>query len=114
MLDRLKEVYGGFLGESRAWREEGVRRSRYRALILVGLSARTKDRLLVRMCHAFFRRFPTSQHLLRGWADEDLDRIVRTGQKPFVESAAQVIRDNEGVITRDRDGLQRINGVGGG
>ena len=112
MLDRLDELYRGFPWESRIWREQGVRRSPYRTLILFGLSARTKDRLLVRMCHDFFRRFPTSERLLQGWADGDLDRIVRVGQKPFIESAAQVIRDHEGVVPRDRDGLKQIKGVG--
>lgn len=112
MLDRLDELYRGFPWESRIRREQGVRRSPYRTLILFGLSARTKDRLLVRMCHDFFRRFPTSERLLQGWADGDLDRIVRVGQKPFIESAAQVIRDHEGVVPRDRDGLKQIKGVG--
>ena len=112
ILDRLDELYCGFPWESRIWREQGVRRSPYRTLILFGLSARTKDRLLVRMCHDFFRRFPTSERLLQGWADGDLDRIVRVGQKPFIESAAQVIRDHEGVVPRDRDGLKQIKGVG--
>ncbi|MFP6635292.1 MAG: hypothetical protein VCB79_05125, partial [Dehalococcoidia bacterium] len=72
MLDRLDELYRGFPWESRIWREKAVRRSPYRTLILFGLSARTKDRLLVRMCHDFFRRFPTSERLLQGWADGDL------------------------------------------
>lgn len=112
MIDRLVELYHGFPWESLVWKQEGARRSPYRTLILFGLSARTKDRLLVRMCHDFFRRFPTSEHLLHGWADGDLDRIVRVGQKPFIESAAQVIRDNEGVVPRDRDGLLQIKGVG--
>ena len=112
MLDRLDELYRVFPWESRIWREQGVRRSPYRTLILFGLSARTKDRLLVEMCHDFFQRFPTSERLLQGWADGDLDRIVRLGQKPFIESAAQVIRDHEGVVPRDRDGLKQIKGVG--
>ena len=83
-----------------------------RTLILFGLSARTKDRLLVQMCHDFFRRFPMCEHLLQGWADGDLDRIVRVGQKPFIESAVQVIRDNGGVVPQDQDGLKQIKSVG--
>ena len=112
MIDRLVELYCGFSWESRVWKLEGVRRSPYRTLILFGLSARTKDRLLVRMCHDFFRRFPTPEYLLRGWSDGDLDRIVRAGQKPFIESAAQIIRDNNGVVPQDRDGLKQTKGVG--
>ena len=112
MIDRLKELYRGFPWESRVWKQKGTRRSPYRALILFGLSARTKDRLLVQMCDGFFRRFPKAGHLLDGWLDGDLDRLVRVGQKPFIESAVQVIGDNGGVIPPDKDGLKLIKGVG--
>jgi A/G-specific adenine glycosylase len=64
------------------------------------------------MCHGFFQRFPTSEQLLRGWIEGDLDPIIRMGQKPFIESAARVIREHGGVIPQDKDGLQQIKGVG--
>jgi len=112
MIDRLEEIYRGFPWESGVWQQDGVRRSPYRTLILFGLSARTKDRLLVQMCHGFFRRFPAAGHLSQGWLDGELDHIIRMGQKPFIESAVQIIRDNGGVIPQDMDGLKQIKGVG--
>ena len=112
MIDRLEKLYREFPWESRVWKREGVRRSPYRALILFGLSARTKDRLLVQICQGFFGRFPRSQNLLQGWDEGELDRFVRMGQKPFIESAAQVIRNHGGEIPQDKDGLKQIKGVG--
>ena len=98
MIDRLTEMYRGFHWESCVWEQEGIRRSPYRTLILFGLSARTKDRLLVQMCDGFFRRFPEANHLLEDWTDEDSGRFIRLGQKPFVESAVQVIANHGGCI----------------
>lgn len=112
MIDRLKELYQSFPWESRVWVKDGYRRSPYRTLILFGLSARTKDRLLVQMCEGFFRSFPETGHLLHGWLDGDLDSIVRMGQISFIESAVQVIRNHGGVIPADKDGLMQIKGVG--
>lgn len=112
MFDYFKGLYREFPWESQVWEQNGVRRSPYRALILFGLSARTKDRLLVRNCGGFFRRFPQPEGLLAGWPDEALDCIVRAGQVPFLESAVQVIGNHGGAIPPDKNGLREIKGVG--
>lgn len=112
MIDRLKELYQSFPRESRVWAKDGYRRSPYRALILFGLSARTKDRLLVQMCFGFFQRFPRAKQLMEDWMYEDSGRFVRSGQKPFIESAVQVITNHGGGIPPDKDGLTQIKGVG--
>ena len=112
MIDRLGELYRGFPWESQVWKREGDRRSPYRTLILFGLSARTKDRLLVQMCCGFFNRFPKAKHVIKDWVEEDSDSFVRLGQKPFIESAVQVITNHGGCIPPDKDGLTQIKGVG--
>ena len=58
LLTELKDAYQGFTWESFLWAECGQHRSPYRALVLFGLSARTRDARLVEMCRRFFRRFP--------------------------------------------------------
>lgn len=112
MIDFLVELYRGFPWESQVWKEEGARRSPYRTLILFGLSARTKDRLLVQMCSSFFQRFPRAKYLLEDWKNEDSGRFVRLGQKPFIESAIKVITNHGGCIPPHQDGLRQIKGVG--
>ena len=88
LLAELKAAYDGFTWESALWVETGHRRSPYRALVLFGLSARTKDALLVEMCRKFFQRFPDSETLAerREAAAEAARAIVRDGQLPFVAS----------------------------
>ena len=80
-------------------------------LVLFGLSARTRDALLVEMCRRFFQRFPDAASL---WERRDIsadcaDGIVRLGQLPIVASIANALA---GGVPRDREGLLRINGVG--
>ncbi len=111
LLRELRTLYAGFSWESELWPRVGPRRSPYRALVLFGLSARTRDALLVEMCREFFSRFPAvsdlSQYVATGCA---LDlRLLRPGQRPFVESMAQVLGSG---VPRHRDGLLTINGVG--
>ena len=111
-MAELKAAYDGFTWESALWAETGHRRSPYRALVLFGLSARTKDALLVDMCRKFFQRFPDSGTLAerREVAAEAARDIVRAGQLPFVASMAQEVVDG---VPREPDALLRINGVGG-
>ena len=88
LLAELKAAHEGFVWESELWPQVGHRRSPYRTLALFGLSARTRDALLVEMCREFFRRFPTAADL----ADTSdsiggaVASIVRPGQVPFVAS----------------------------
>ena len=111
LLTELKTAYHGFTWESALWAECGHRRSPYRALVLFGLSARTRDALLVEMCRRFFRQFPDAGSLWeqrRTAADYAAD-IVRAGQWPIVGSIVHAL---EGGVPRDREGPLRINGVG--
>ena len=111
LLSELKAAYHCFTWESVLWDEHGHRRSPYRTLVLFGLSARTRDALLVDMCRRFFQRFPNDRSLWerREVAAESVADIVRPGQLPIVESMALAL---SGGVPRDRDGLLRINGVG--
>ena len=111
LLTELKTAYHGFTWESALWAECGQRRSPYRALVLFGLSARTKDALLVEMCRRFFARFPDANAL---WERRRLvaasdENIVRAGQFPIVASIAHSLSEG---VPRGRDELLRINGVG--
>ena len=112
LLAELKAGYGGFTWESELWVEDGPRRSPYRALVLFGLSARTKDALLVEMCRKFFRRFPDAGALAewREFVAEEAQGIVRAGQLPTVVSMAEAVADG---APREREGLLGIKGVGG-
>ena len=117
LLSELKTAYVGFTWESALWAEHGHRRSPYRTLVLFGLSARTRDALLVDMCRHFFRRFPdapTLAALRRAQDGQDVvanaaSAIVRPGQLPIVVSIAQAVAHD---VPRQRDALLRINGVG--
>ena len=111
LLTELKDAYQGFTWESFLWAECGQHRTPYRALVLFGLSARTRDARLVEMCRRFFRRFPDAAALaeFRETAAEGASGIVRLGQLPIVASMAQELADG---IPRDREELLRIKGVG--
>ena len=117
LLAELKAAYHAFTWESALWAEHGHRRSPYRTLVLFGLSARTRDALLVEVCRQFFRRFPDAPALaaLRQAQDgrdvvADAARaIVRPGQLPIVVSMAEAVTRG---VPRQRDALLRINGVG--
>ena len=113
-IEELNYLYQGFPLESEIWARDGHRRSPYRALILFGLSPRTKDRLLVEMCCSFFEEFPDLNGFLEAgppqW--ESLQRIVRAGQFPFIESAIEVLQKNSRKVPKDAPTLARIKGVG--
>lgn len=111
LLAELKAAYAGFTWESELWAEVGHRRSPYRSLVLFGLSARTRDALLVQMCQEFFQRFPTEADLASaaGSIGGTVGAMVRPGQLPFVASIAEAL--NEGV-PRHRERLLEIKGVG--
>ena len=112
-LCELKSAYRGFEWESERWEKEGHQRSPYRALVLFGLSPRTRDSLLVDMCRQFFRRFPDGRTLARQGGDifDDLKSIVRQGQVPFVISLAQVLAERQAVPMTVEE-LLKIRGVG--
>ncbi len=116
LLAELKAAARGFTWESAVWAESGRRRSPYRALVLFGLSARTRDALLADMCRRFFRVFPDAAALAAwrpaqdgGFAAGEARGIVRPGQLPVIASMADALTAG---VPRERDGLLRIHGVG--
>ena len=111
ILAELKAAYDGFTWESELWAQVGHRRSPYRTLVLFGLSARTRDALLVTMCREFFRRFPAEADLaaVAGNTRHAVGSMVRPGQAPFVASMAEMLREG---VPRKRQRLLEINGVG--
>jgi len=113
-IAEFQDLYQGFSWESQIWDKCGDRRSPYRALILFGLSARTKDRQLVEMCGLFLQRFPDPESLMMDWptATKTIEGIVRLGQLPFVGSTARVMGENGHSVPRDQSHLRQITGVG--
>ena len=111
LLAELKESHRGFTWESALWAECGTRRNPYRTLVLFGLSARTRDALLVEMCRRFFGRFPDAAALAerRETVAKSIGDIVRLGQLPIVASMADVLAEG---VPRHRDELLKIKGVG--
>ena len=111
LLTELQAAYEGFVLESRLWPQVGARRSPYRTLVLFGLSARTRDPLLVEMCRRFFQQFPGESDLTRGGASHPrlAAGLVRPGQIPFVESMALALRRG---VPKHREELVEIKGVG--
>ena len=111
LLSELRAAYDGFEWESGLWARVGPVRSPYRTLVLFGLSARTRDALLVEMCRRFFQRFPSESDLAkRGAAQSGFAAgLVRPGQVPIVESMASVLGQG---VPEHRDGLLQIKGVG--
>ncbi len=111
LMAELKTAHREFSWESEVWAREGHRRSPYRTLVLFGLSARTRDALLVEMCRGFFRRFPDAETLVERKDDaaDDARGIVRAGQLPIVVSMAAELAPG---VPRWREGLLRIKGVG--
>ena len=113
-IEELGRLYRGFAWESQVWARDGFRRSPYRALVLFGLSARTRDRLLVEMCTRFFQLYPQPQSFAGGllagepeWRD-----IVRAGQVAFVKSAIGAMALNGWQVPRDRQRLMEHQGCG--
>ncbi len=113
-MRELSAWYRGFRWESQVWAEVRPRRSPYRAVILFGLSPRTSDGLLVNICRRFFEEFPDLHTLIQSWPQRRgaIERIVRAGQVPFVESVVEITRSNGGTVPRHRQGLLAIKGVG--
>ncbi len=111
LLDELKRFYDGFIWESELWRQARSRRSPYRTLVLFGLSARTRDALLVAMCRGFFMRYPDAPSLADGpgLLKDDAKELVRAGQLPIVVSMAETLAAG---VPRDKDSLLQIKGVG--
>ena len=111
LLTELKAAYRVFTWESALWAGHGHRRSPYRTLVLFGLSARTRDSLLVDMCRRFFQRFPDESTLVERWevAAEEARSIVRPGQLPIVASIAGAVASG---VPRERQELLAIRGVG--
>lgn len=107
----LKASYHGFTWESELWGQHGHRRSPYRTLVLFGLSARTRDSLLVDMCGAFFRLFPDAVSLSerKDVVEREARNIVRAGQLQTVVSMAGSVSDG---VPRLREELLAIRGVG--
>jgi endonuclease-3 len=113
-IEELSHLYREFPLESQLWARYGHRRSPYRALVLFGLSPRTRDWLLVDMCRQFFTEFPSVASLLSAWPGngQAVRDIVRKGQFPFVESAVKVMQDSSGIVPQEPEGLMKIKGVG--
>ena len=117
LLSELKTAYHGFTWESALWAKHSHRRSPYRTLVLFGLSARTRDSLLVAMCREFFGRFPNAAALAAPRQSQDdgeriaeaARSIVRPGQLPIIVSMAQEVAQG---VPRRRESLLQINGVG--
>ena len=111
LLAELKWLYDGFTWESELWRQAGPRRSPYRTLVLFGLSARTRDALLVSMCRGFFKRYPDAPSLADGLGplEDDAKKLVRAGQVPIVMSMAYALRNG---VPDNREALLWIKGVG--
>ena len=63
------------------WKRDSPRRSRYRVLVLFGLSPRTRYGLLVVLCRRFFRRYPGSQE--RAKQREDFQERVKARSRSF-------------------------------
>lgn len=110
----LKGHYRSFPLESQVWARSGHRRSPYRALVLFGLSSRTKDELLVETCLRFFQEFPNPRELLDCWPHlrATMASVVRKGQVPFIDSLVSKLQESSGSVPEDRDGLMAITGVG--
>lgn len=111
LLAELKAAAPGFQWESAIWAGAAGRRSPYRALLLFGLSPRTRDARLSDVCRRFFRLFPDAPALARRREDaaDAVRHIVRPRQLSFVASAADAL---SGGVPRTRDALRQINGVG--
>lgn len=111
LLAELKAAAPGFTWESALWAETASRRSPYRALLLFGLSPRTKDALLAAMCRRLFRRFPDAPAFARrpDAAVQAARGIVRPAQLPFIAAAANALTEG---VPRNREALLRIKGVG--
>ena len=117
-LKELRSHYRNFSWESQVWAQVGRRRSPYRVMVLFGLSARTKDQLLVKTCRRFFHHFPDPSALAEHWPTRDgltkslTQSIVRKVQLPFIESLRAKLGEWGGELPRDKASLLKIVGVG--
>ena len=111
LLAELKAAYDGFVWESGLWPGVASRRSLYRTLVLFGLSARTRDSLLVEMCRGFFAEFPSPCALVDGVGrlSPDPKSMIRPGQREFVISMSEAIANG---VPYEKENLLQIKGVG--
>ncbi len=113
-LREIKTHYRHFIWESQLWTQVGPHRSPYRSMILFGLSARTRDKLLVETCRRFFLHFPDALSLMEQWPAQRpvTESIVRKGQIAFIESLAANLKVWGGELPKDKTRLLEIVGVG--
>ena len=113
-IRELLNYYHRFPWESQIWASSGGRRNPYRVLMLFGLSSRTKDQLLVETCRRLFHLFPVPGAMVDGWFHHRtaIEDIVRKGQVPFLESAADTLREHGGMVPWEQEALLKIKGVG--
>ncbi len=89
----------------------------YHMVVMVALSARTRDEQILKLAPGFFQKFPTAECL----PDADLSVITRAistiglyqqKAKNLQKMAQMIVRDFDGEVPRTMEELTRLPGVG--
>ena len=89
----------------------------YHMVVMVALSARTRDEQILKLAPGFFRAFPTVQSLAAASIQDITDRINTIGMfrqkaRNLSKMAKLVVSEFHGEIPRTMDDLVRLPGVG--
>ena len=89
----------------------------YHMLVMVALSARTRDEQILKLAPGFFKVFPTVQLLAKASIQDITDRINTIGMfrqkaRNLQAMARMIVCDFHGEVPRTMDELVRLPGVG--
>lgn len=89
----------------------------YHMVVMVALSARTRDEQILKLAPGFFRAFPTVQSLAAASIQEITDRINTIGMfrqkaRNLSKMAKLVVKEFGGEVPQTMDDLVRLPGVG--
>lgn len=89
----------------------------YHMVVMVALSARTRDEQILRLAPKFFETFPTVHHLATASIADITHRINTIGMykqkaKHLSAMAQMIVKDFDGEVPRSMNDLVRLPGVG--
>ena len=117
-IKQLETLYphSEFQLESGVYPRDRQNRNPYKVLILFLLSTGTQDKILAKVCHNFFDKFPKAEGIVNAADRKILDIISPVGRQSqklaYIKDASLYLCDNGNRICESPRHLLRIKGVG--
>jgi endonuclease-3 len=111
----LRELYNEFTPETEVWKQDGHRRSPYRALIVMGLAFSEEEGKGLEVSRQLIELYPTANLLKGEWINDryfitsTAEQLGQTKHNIDIIEAAVMLGDN---IPSDTKKLQRHPGIG--